>query len=171
MKPRNVTRILLVSKLVAPSKTFGDYPDVLIATVATLDDETQTPRNWTMPYREDRIKNDTGGFTLRTFKSYTDGKLLTILKARRVASDSPEDYTETANALKTVYKRLDKANSELGYAQEGADTLARYISALGVSRVFMRPEETRSEEWLSKGEWVKLTPGNFVNLLRRTFES
>jgi len=49
---------------------------------------------------------------------------------------------------------------------DAADALGRWLEACGVSKVYLRPDGS-NEQWLSRGEWLVLTVGEFVNRVRR----
>jgi hypothetical protein len=166
-KKTNATRILLIDKFIPLDKAVGQYPDVFLATVAVLDDETQTPRNWLRPYADDRLKVDMGGVTVRAFKSDSNG-VLSSITGTRVHCGNASEYAEVAKALTVFCDRFGKSCETLGCPQNSIDRMAREISCLGVSEVFERPEGD-SSNWLSKGSWIRTPIGSLANRLHDTF--
>jgi hypothetical protein len=166
----NARRILLIDKFITLDKAFGEYPDVFLATVAVLDDETNTPRNWSRPYQEDRIAGDCGAFTVRAFRtSFGDGfKILSSINARAVKSDNPTEYEECAKALKGYAQRQSDLYDKVGGTSDSVDGLIRQILCLGVSEVYERADGD-TESWLQKGDWKRSTTGDLANRLRRAF--
>jgi hypothetical protein len=167
--PAHARRILLVDLLTRPSEALGHYPDVFQASVACLDPEDNTPRNWRRPYADQRIKADTGGFSISAFKS-SDDRILFSFKAPSVHSDSPHEYLEVADAIKAVDRRLERLRDKLGSPSGDIERMIRQIMALNVETVWMRPRDGKTHPGnLTQGEWEIHSLGAFADILRNVF--
>jgi hypothetical protein len=162
-------RILLVDLLTRPSEALGHYPDVFQATVACLDGTDGTPRNWRRPYADQRVKADTGGFSISAFKS-SDDRILPSFRAPEVHSDNPHEYLEVADALKAMDRRLERLRDLIGSPSGEIERMIRQIMALNVEAVWLRPRDGKTHPCnLTQGEWEIHSVGAFADILRDVF--
>lgn len=59
------------------------------------------------------------------------------------------------------------AMKSLRSSRSGAESVGRWLESIGVTRVYLRPDKDRRDDWLSEGKWQKLSVGDFVSMLER----
>jgi len=167
-KKPSARRILLVDQIVRLHDARDPYPDVFRASVATISEDDGLPRNWRRP-SDERIKNDTGGFSLRAFKC-DDGRVLWGFNGPKIESDNSSEYLEVANAITAMDRRLERLRDQIGNPSGELERMIRRIMALNIDSVWMRPENgERHPSNLTEGKWKTFTVGQFGDHLRDVF--
>lgn len=135
--------------------------------IGVLEEGKESPRNFRRD--SDTEKLTAGGMFARIFASScgsgTNANIFSYY-GPEISYGQQEDYEHAARACKAVRTRLNKFNESRGYSTDAAEDMGRFLEAAGINRVFLRPDKN-SETWLDRGEWIELTPGEFVNRVRR----
>ena len=174
MKPTSPqTLIALVHTMpqLSPSVGYSDTPDITI-TIARLDPNTNTPKNWSLEY--DEPKSSTGGCFCRMFASQYGQEPATVLFSHYgpgITYGQANDYAHAARAMKLITSRMDAMYASRGHNNnDAAVETGRWLEATGVKTIWLRPDShNRSDGWLNKGEWIQLDIGQFLSLLRGKF--
>jgi len=163
------TEIAIVDKLekLTPSINFGHCPEISVA-IGRLEEKDGTPRNFSLDYETPKASN--GGCFARIFASDCGtGTNANIFSWYGPALSFPDmrQYQHGLRAMERIAKRMDAMYSDRGASADAADAMGRWLEACGVSKVYVRPDRAQSEQWLSRGEWLVLSVGEFVNRARR----
>ncbi len=142
-------------------------PDIKV-TIAVLS-EKNTPQNWSIGYETPKSSN--GGCRARIFAS--DGDYHEKYQANlfgwygsEISYGDLRQYEHGARAVKRIDARMEEMYRVRGGVSDAAESMGRFLEACDISEVWMRPENYRGDSWLSKGEWLTITVGEFVNRVR-----
>lgn len=163
--------IALVDRLepLRPHSTYEMNGPEIRVTIARLEPGKGTPRNFRLD--SDTPKTSAGGCYARIFASAssyhtgTQGNLFGSY-GPDVSYGDLRDYQHGQRALQRIEKRVEAIYRTRGGAADAADSMGRWLEATGIRRVFLRPDKGRHTSWLSEGEWLQLTVGEFVNRVR-----
>jgi len=147
-----------------PSTFAVDHDIELI--IARLDADG-TPRNYGHQFEE---RGDVaGGHQMRLWVFQSCDGPDTVASSRGPVisyGGETDDYVRAAAGMKRVDKAIEKMRTVRGPSADAADALGRWLEACGVDTVFIRPEGSRNEGWLNKGDWDRVSCGSFVSRVR-----
>lgn len=160
------TFIAIVDSMVDLRVSDYNTPEIRV-TIGVLDPKDGKPRNWGQSSHTEAGVFDAGG-CFATLYAGTYGLYFSHYGPACSHADL-QHYEHGIRALKTISKRLGEMWKTRGSAPDAAVELGQWLEACGVSRVFMRPEGERRDQWLTDGTWKELTIASLIAETRRHF--
>jgi hypothetical protein len=166
---KTVGEIALVDKLekLAPVVGFNANTTEISVAIGKLAEDGK-PRNWSIDY--ETPKTSVGGCFARIFATeFGEGLQANIFSWYGPALNYPDlrDYQHGLRAMERIARKLDGMHKDRGATVDAADCLGRWLEACAVKAVYLRPDGESDQRWHTKGEWLVLTIGDFVNRARR----
>lgn len=166
--------IAMLSGYPTPFLFTGREATGLDVTICQLDDSGSFPQNWSFsPYCENKPALF-GGFTFHAWQhDNTEGgvSFYTRQSGPQVQGNSAGEYTHAAKGLVALDKRESDLYTTRGNSQDIAERLGRWLEAIGINLVLVRPLAEGTVGWHNKGRWLHWTPGHVVNTLRSVIQS
>ena len=125
------------------------------------------PRNFSRNYCE--VENSAGGVCAWVWAFKTEEKTDAIFSwaGPDVHRGNVSDYRVALAGMEKVERKMEKMRDERGAPSNACDSLGRWLEACGVKKVMYRPEGSKNEGWLTRGEWVTVSAGTFIEMARR----
>lgn len=139
--------------------------------ICGIDEKTQTPRNFRLDYETPKTSN--GGCFAKIFASDSgDGLNCNLFSwyGPELAYPDQNDYRHGLRAMERISKRMDGIYATRGNATDAAQAMGQFLEASDVEFVYVRPDGSKAESWLNRGEWEKLTIGSFIERVRRNLK-
>ena len=166
MNPKHTEVALVNGQLEQLRPPTNDYScgNEIRVTIAVLEEGKPHPRNWSLSSC-DNPRKSFGGCFARIYASKDFGSIFSLYGPEITYGDL-RDYHHGAAALKAIGARLEKLRLTRGPAVDPADDMGRWLEACGVKQVWFRPDHSKHESWLHKGDWSARNLGDFVYLVR-----
>lgn len=130
-------------------------------------DADGTPRNFSHQYNE--VINSAGGCFGHIWSAKREQGAEGVFSwvGPDVMHGSENDYRVALAGVERVGKKMEKMRDERGAPSNACDSLGRWLEACGVKKVMYRPEGSKNEGWLTRGEWTTVSAGTFIEMARR----
>ena len=89
-----------------------------------------------------------------------------LLRGGDVMSSNPREYESMGRAIRAVETRMEGFSATRGHPVDVADRIGRFLEACDVGLVWMRPVGVPVGGWLPDGQWLRLSVGETVALVR-----
>lgn len=117
----------------------------------------------------DDTHGHTGGCFARVFRSDSLGDVRNYFGhyGPEIFMGDLNSYAHGFRAMKMIEKNLEKMYQTRSSAKDCAEEMGRWLEAAGVTEVYIRPEDSKNEQWLHKGDWRILDIGRFIYEVRQ----